>query len=453
MKATLRQEDLTEEDIEAMMYYDIAFFRACCPRVVLPPSRLYWRVRAVFATFGNKIDSATNKPLFNDRAWKKANNVLKEIALGFASDPPGVSLYVARQKPNGEAETNKYGLPTYDCLRGTNLTEAHHQQMLQSIGTSSTGIEMSDCVRGEYRQRYNQRVSERRRAGFPKFGHYDTWLIDQIQISVEKNHNVLIYPTWRNTSDYEDTPETFGTVPLQSPELTSKINGLNIAPSLTCEQKYLAKQQGVSVPFTPVASSAEKKLFARLSVEEPMLSNDMTAMAERWIDFVDGKNIFPKLEVYLRTHREPYVRNKRIEHAVKEMEDETNMLKQLNSNTLTARDEPQFLNTEQEEEAFDSNEGGDLPFLGEDPLDEGGDLPFLGEDPLDESDNHAETDNGKKRSSKIKECNAASEPTNSRAPFRHWPTPLQPLPLPPATLTQPRITQVIGGVQVGLSVP
>ena len=29
--------------------------------------------------FGNKIDSTTKQPLFNKAAWKKADNVLKEV--------------------------------------------------------------------------------------------------------------------------------------------------------------------------------------------------------------------------------------------------------------------------------------------------------------------------------------------------------------------------------------
>jgi hypothetical protein len=32
--------------------------------------------------FGNKIDSTTKQPLFNKAAWKKADNVLKEVGQG-----------------------------------------------------------------------------------------------------------------------------------------------------------------------------------------------------------------------------------------------------------------------------------------------------------------------------------------------------------------------------------
>ena len=33
--------------------------------------------------FGSRVDAKSKKPLFNAQAWKKANNVLKEILEGF----------------------------------------------------------------------------------------------------------------------------------------------------------------------------------------------------------------------------------------------------------------------------------------------------------------------------------------------------------------------------------
>ena len=106
----------------------------------------------MFETFGNEVDSKSKKPLFNNAAWKKASNVLKEILAGYASDPPRVSY----------------------CSRGTNDTECVHKQIVTTFGTWCTGIEMSDALLAEFRHRYNQRCSERRRAGFPRLGHYDT---------------------------------------------------------------------------------------------------------------------------------------------------------------------------------------------------------------------------------------------------------------------------------------
>merc|ERR1719223_2289639 len=76
---TEKMAGLTDDDIESMRYYNAKLFTRCVDREVPPPSILYWRVRAVFALYGPMIDSKTKKPLFNARAWTKANGVLKEI--------------------------------------------------------------------------------------------------------------------------------------------------------------------------------------------------------------------------------------------------------------------------------------------------------------------------------------------------------------------------------------
>ena len=50
----------------------------------------------MYAIYGNKIDALSGKALFDDEAWKKANNVLKEILQGFVSDPPGYQFYTKK---------------------------------------------------------------------------------------------------------------------------------------------------------------------------------------------------------------------------------------------------------------------------------------------------------------------------------------------------------------------
>ena len=90
VRAALRADGLSDDDIDAKLYYDVAWFRARVERIVLPPSQLYWRVRAVFEICGPMQDQKAGKPLFGNEAWKKANNVLKEILLGHCSDHPGL---------------------------------------------------------------------------------------------------------------------------------------------------------------------------------------------------------------------------------------------------------------------------------------------------------------------------------------------------------------------------
>lgn len=330
VKKKLRTEGFWDEDVEAKMYYDPQFFLNCVPQVVLPPSQLYWRVRNVFIAFGTKLDNG--KSLFNDAAWKKASNVLKEILGGYASDPPGYSFYMQKASKSGEPLTNMYGLPVFWCLRGTGLTESHHKQFLQSVGTWAMGVEMADAIRQEHRHRYNQRMSEQRRYKFPQLGHYDTWYIDKIQLLVEKNHNTLVFPTWKNSSDYINTDESFGVIPLQPDSLTDAVNGLSIIPKLSREQEYLALHQGVKLPFTPVTNADEMKVFSKMMLDDPSLATclSLEGMAESWLRHVNGTTVLPKLAVYLRTYREMFLHNRRIKEAVKGMVLEIQGLRQLN---------------------------------------------------------------------------------------------------------------------------
>ena len=71
---------------------------------------------------------------------------------------------------------------------------------------------------------------ERRVAGFPKMGHYDTHLIDLLQNVVLANHGVLYNADWLNASEIRNTPEQQGVIALQSKEQEELINtkGLEI---------------------------------------------------------------------------------------------------------------------------------------------------------------------------------------------------------------------------------
>ena len=183
VKAVLRQKGKSDEDIEAVMYYNFAYFRERVPRIVPPPSVHYLRVRAVFELFGPLCDAETGKPLFNEAAWKKANGVLKEILAGNVADG-SYSFYTQKLDSRGQPAVDADGLALYLCNRGTNDVENVHKQLVTTWGTWCVGIELTDCLLREWRHRFNQRVSERRRLGYPKIGHYDTWLIDKLQLLV-----------------------------------------------------------------------------------------------------------------------------------------------------------------------------------------------------------------------------------------------------------------------------
>ena len=317
------------------MYYHVSYFRKRVPRVVLPPSKLYWRVRAVYEVYGNMLDGKTKKPLFNDAAWKKANGVLKDILAGFISDPPGFSFYQQQLNRQGEPAFDSLGIALLDCNRGTNDTECVHKQIMTTFGSWCTGVEMADCLMAEFRHRYNQNVSERRRFGFPKLGHYDTWLAHSLQILCERNHSVLIYPGLSNSSDYISTAERHGTAPLQSDELTLAINLKVPAPTckFTSDQKYLCKAMGTTFPLLPMHGKAELKLFQELYISMPS-PVDFAAMALEWIKHINGVDIFPKLPVYLRTHFTSWQRNQRVRDAVRSAASGKERLNAINAATV-----------------------------------------------------------------------------------------------------------------------
>ncbi|KAK3247982.1 hypothetical protein CYMTET_42537 [Cymbomonas tetramitiformis] len=109
VKATLRSHGATEEEIEAKMYFDAKWFRERVPRTVPPPSKHYWRVRAVYMLFGPMIDTKTGAPLFNSANWARANNVLKEILAGHAADIPTMEYYYYRLNARGEPAVDSLG--------------------------------------------------------------------------------------------------------------------------------------------------------------------------------------------------------------------------------------------------------------------------------------------------------------------------------------------------------
>jgi hypothetical protein len=136
VKATLRDErGVNNSKIEAMFFYDVDYFCVRVPHIVLPPSKLYWCVRAVYEMYGPMTDAKTKAPLFNKAAWKKANNVLKEILAGNASDTCGMVFYLQQLTAKGEPAYDSHDHAILDCSHGSNDTECAHKQLITTFGT------------------------------------------------------------------------------------------------------------------------------------------------------------------------------------------------------------------------------------------------------------------------------------------------------------------------------
>jgi hypothetical protein len=134
-----------------------------------------------------------------------------------------------------------------------------HKDLIAIVRGWNTGVDMSVALLGERRHRPNQRVAEIRRLGYPKIGHYDIWLIEELQLLHMSNHGILLYPNVTNSSQYISTNEIFDAVALQHilvreslKERCNEIKDIRGAlPTLTKDLDYLCRASGSDLPYLP----------------------------------------------------------------------------------------------------------------------------------------------------------------------------------------------------------
>ena len=346
VKKALLDKGWTEQEFESTLYYKPSFFRKRVPRVALPPAQLYYRVRAVFVTFGNRIDSKTNVPLFNSAAWGKAKNLLNEILESYYSDPPGMDWYFYELDSKKNIKKDQYGIELIRSSRGTNMVENVHRQYNTTFRHRS-GIEIGDALLAERRHRHNIDVARRNYVDYPDVGHYDTWVVDCLQELLEYNTGKVLYHGWQSVCDFEDTDESFVLTPLHSADLQEalevRVAELQKNPyfklRFSSDVEFLSRAWGVPIPFLPVTGNEEYKLFSKLMLQK-MKKFDAEQMAMLWIEYVDGKSIMPKLPVQLKTYHRDWERNRRIqaqqERAAPDMRLLDTFMKQVSSPPRTA---------------------------------------------------------------------------------------------------------------------
>jgi hypothetical protein len=117
------------------------------PQIMLP------RVKAVIKTYGALKDSTSGHPLFNEKAWEVAENVLENIRCGYYSDPPGVQLYYSMG-------SDKNDLQLYRCCRGTNSVEGGvHQNLIRRFTSMNVSPRHATNLLLDYAVCHNMRVS------------------------------------------------------------------------------------------------------------------------------------------------------------------------------------------------------------------------------------------------------------------------------------------------------
>ena len=342
LKDRMKGDGMSDNDIDSMMYHNPLMFKRCVPRIAPSSDRLYYRVRAVYIMYCEMIDSKTKQPLFNEAAKKKARRVLEEIENGFYSDPPGVNMYTEITTPSGALKTNKYGMAEIECRRGTNGTEAVHRKIHYTFAGWQTGPRMADALLAEFRHRHNIVCAELRREGYPVDMPIDTWMIDALQNLYFDNRHARLYPSVSNTSEYKQTEESFGNIALHSEELHDAILSRwatidQVKVKLTANQKHLSVTAGIPLPFQPFITVEENKQYAACVLDHSFPKNDEDA-AIRWCElYVDGVNIWPKLPVHMRNHREKFLRGQRVRHANEAGRHGNEMLRQLNGAVASSK--------------------------------------------------------------------------------------------------------------------
>jgi hypothetical protein len=352
---------LSDKEILNLRYYKRSFFTKRVRRYVLPPSRLYWRVRAVIEAYATRRDADSNKPLFNKLCWQKANGILQEILLGYYSDPPGLDMYQYEIDPYGAIKLDtRLNTPLLKCRRDTNMVENSHKHLLNTFGEFNIGIRFFDCVLAEHRHRSNTKASIRNRMNYPDFGHYDSWMIEVYQNQVLDTHDTLIYPGFINTSEFHPTDEKFGFVDICPQDLKFEINKLNVTDSAQSSEDlmFLRKSTGLKLVPLPWHTKEELRLYPKLVLEaqeQNVCPKQLYSwMAQAVLRFVDGIFIHPKLEVYNRLQHKTFMKGARIKNAITNIGPVQKVLESLNKITSN-NSEIETYSHEQHDSQFQGN--------------------------------------------------------------------------------------------------
>lgn len=248
---------------EKMMAFNFGYIAKRVRRRVPAPNILYSRMKAVYDFFKDKVDSKTSKVLFHKTNRFKFENMLKMVQKGYASDPPGMSLYVQKTDKYGRPMKDKDGLVLYRSLRGTSNLESLHQYLTTSFGHTISGPRYSDNLLTVLRHMFNWRMSLKNRPNFPRLLHYDGLLIDRINALYEIIYGYRKYRNWQPFNEYIPPSSIYGIAPLKT-ELTSSLKATEEDKQIISKNNmlsYLAKRQCADLPFLPIRGENERKLI------------------------------------------------------------------------------------------------------------------------------------------------------------------------------------------------
>ena len=294
---------------EKKLSFDFSYIAKRVRRRVPPPNILYHRMKAVFDFFKDRHCSTTNVVLFHEKNRNKFCNMLELVKKGYASDPPGMAMYVPKTDAYGRKMVDSDGLKLYRSVRGTSNLESLHQYLTTSFGHTVAGPMYSDELLTIVRHQYNWRMSLKNRPGFPCLTHYDGVLIDRINNLYEIIYGYAKYRDWVSFNENLPVESAYGIVSITK-ELTTNLTITDRDKTTLTKNNmlsYLGLRQDTVIPFLPIRGPKEKMLIHQklneLTVREESMSNE-SVFYKLCIDWnthcisVDDK-IYPKLPYHL----------------------------------------------------------------------------------------------------------------------------------------------------------
>jgi hypothetical protein len=120
---------------------------------VSPAEKLLSCITTVIKTLGPLCDATTKQPLFNDKAWIVAKNMLEHIWNGDYSDLPDIAMY-------SKVGKDKNGLTLYCCFHGTNDVEGGvHQNLIWQFTSFNVSSHRAVNMILDYVSAHNMQVA------------------------------------------------------------------------------------------------------------------------------------------------------------------------------------------------------------------------------------------------------------------------------------------------------
>ena len=167
--------------------------------------------------------------------------------------------------------------------------------------------------------KYNVNTGVRRNAE-QNFGHPYHYLIDQIQIAVQKIFNALVYPRHFNVSLFEPVKDfvSVGIGPLTySSDFVTQGAPLQ---HLKGDMRFIAERMKVACPPLEPISKEELSLINKHFVNQPKQTNaTLNALAKQFLQNADGIKIFPKLASQLKAYLMKWKQNNLVKQAIRKM--------------------------------------------------------------------------------------------------------------------------------------